>query len=379
MLAVAAAALPLALAAGCASSPAAGPVPAAVTTARGGYPLTPAPGPQRLSETGSTLLYPLFRTWAAAYHGQHSQVTIPTGATGSGAGIAAASAGTVDIGASDAYLSSGSLVQNPRLLNIPLAISAQQVYYHVPGLSPGTHLKLDAQVLAEMYQGQITHWNDPAIGNLNPRVRLPATPVVPLHRSDSSGDTFLFTSYLSAKDTGWSNAYGYGTSVHWPAIAGHPSLGRTGNPAMVAACHQLPGCLAYVGLSYAQQATGLGEAQLQNRAGNYELPSDASIPAAVLPFVSSTPPNETISMIDGPAAQGYPIVNYEYAVVSTRQPTAARARDLRAFLHWVITAGQSDRYLDDFGSAPLPPSIPGFQPLPASLVALSNAQIAEIH
>ena len=111
---------------------------------------------------------------------------------------------------------------------------------------------------------------------------------------------------------------------------------------MVAACHQLPGCVAYVGLSYARQATGLGEAQLQNRAGNYELPSDASIPAAVLPFVSSTPPNETISMIDGPAAQGYPIVNYEYAVVSTRQPTAARARDLRAFLHWVITAGQSD-------------------------------------
>lgn len=381
LLLAAAAAVPLALAAGCASSPAAPPLTAAVAAAQGqgGFPLTPAPGHQTLSEAGSTLLYPLFRTWAAAYHADHSQVAIPTGATGSGAGIAGASAGTVDIGASDAYLSSGSLVQNPRLLNIPLAISAQQVYYNLPSLSSGTHLKLDAQVLAEMYQGRITRWNDPAIANLNPQVRLPGTAVVPLHRSDSSGDTFLFTSYLSAKDTGWSNTYGYGTSVHWPSIAGRPGLGRKGNPAMVAGCHQLPGCVAYVGLSYAQRARGLGEARLQNRAGNYELPSDASIPAAVAPFVSSTPPNETISMIDGPAGQGYPIVNYEYAVVSAKQPTAARARDLRAFLHWVITSGQSSRYLDDFGSGPLPPSVPGFQPLPASVVALSDAQIAEIH
>ena len=249
-----AAALPVALAAGCASSPAASPLSAAGTAAHGGFALTPGPGPQTLSETGSTLLYPLLRTWATAYHAQHSQVTIPTAATGSGAGIAGASAGTAEIGASDAYLSSGSLVQNPGLLNIPLAISAQQVYYNLPGLSPGTHLKLDARVLAKIYQGQITRWNDHAIAALNPRVRLPGTPVVPLHRSDSSGDTFLFTSYLSATDTAWSNAYGYGTSVHWPGIAGHRGLGRKGNPGMVAGCRQLAGCVAYVGLSYAQQA-----------------------------------------------------------------------------------------------------------------------------
>jgi phosphate transport system substrate-binding protein len=382
-LLAAAAGLPvtLALAAGCASSgPAPGPVRVVAATAHGGgFPLTPGPGPQTLSETGSTLLYPLFRTWAAAYHGQHSQVTIPTGATGSGAGIAGAVAGTADIGASDAYLSSGTLVQNPRLLNIPLAVSAQMVYYNLPSLSAGTHLKLDAQVLAMMYAGRITRWNDPAIARLNPRVSLPGTRVVPLHRSDSSGDTFLFTSYLAATDSAWSNAYGYGTVVHWPGVAGQPGLGRTGNPGMVAGCHHVVGCVAYVGLSYAQQARGLGEAELQNRAGNYELPSNASIPAAVQPFVSSTPPSETISMIDGPAARGYPIVNYEYAVVSTRQPTAARARDLRAFLHWVITSGQSSRYLDDYGTGPLPPSVPGFQPLPASVATLSDAQIAEIH
>ena len=187
-------------------------------------------------------------------------MTIPTGATGSGAGIADAVAGTADIGASDAYLSSGTLVQNSRLPNIPLAASAQMVCYNLPSLSAGTHLKLDAQVLARMYAGRISRWNDPAIARLNPGVSPPGTRVVPLHRSDSSGGTFLFTSYLSATDSAWSNAHGYGTVVHWPGIGGQPGVGRAGNPGMVAGCHHLAGCVAYVGLSHAQQARGLAPA-----------------------------------------------------------------------------------------------------------------------
>jgi phosphate transport system substrate-binding protein len=126
----------------------------------------------------------------------------------------------VDIGASDAYLSSGDLVKNPKLLNVPLAISAQQVNYHVPGLGAGVHLRLDGTVLAQMYEGTITAWNDPAIARLNPGVHLPGTPVVPLHRSDSSGDTFLFTSYLATHDPGWNKAIGYGTTVAWPQAGG---------------------------------------------------------------------------------------------------------------------------------------------------------------
>jgi phosphate transport system substrate-binding protein len=374
-----AAAVPLALAAGCANSQGGAAVgPVAVAASQASVPTTPGPGQETISETGSTLLYPLFRTWASAYHSQHSQVKITTAATGSGAGIDEASAGTADIGGTDAYLSSGDMVQNPRLENIPLAISAQQVYYHLPG-SGARNLKLNGQVLALMYEGKITHWNDPRIARLNGGARLPAVRVVPLHRSDSSGDTFLFSSYLSTADATWSSAYGYGTSVRWPAIPGIAQpLGRKGNPGMVSACHAITGCLAYVGLSYAQQAQGLGEAQLRNTAGNYELPSAASIGAAVARFVSSTPPNETISMVNGPAPTGYPIVNYEYVIVRTSQPSAAKARDLKAFLHWVITAGQSGTYLNNFGSGPLPPSIPGFQPLPPSVVSLSDAQIAKI-
>jgi phosphate transport system substrate-binding protein len=367
VLAAVAAVLPLALAAACSGS--AGPaLLAAAPAAPGGIPAAPAPGPQHLSETGSTLLFPLLRTWAVAYHQQHGNVSIATAPTGSGKGIAEASAGTVDIGASDAYLSSGDLVTNPAMLNIPLAISAQQVNYNLPGLRASTHLKLNGKILAEMYQGTITSWNDPRIAAINPGVALPHLRVVPLHRADSAGDTFLFTSYLSTQDASWDRVTGYGTTVAWPPVPG--ARAETRNTGMVAGCKASPGCVAYVGIAYLSSATagGLGYASLRNALGAYEAPTAQTIGAAVASFVSSTPVNETMSMVDGPAVTGYPIVNYEYAIVSARQPVPAKARDIKAFLHWAITTGNAPQYLDQVR----------FQPLPGPIVSLSDAQIAKI-
>jgi len=365
VLAAVATAVPLALAAGCSGGTAPGPVQA---SPGGSIPAGPANGPQSLSETGSTLLFPVLRNWAAAYRQQHANVSVGTAATGSGKGIAEASAGQVDIGASDAYLSSGDLITNPAMVNIPLAVSAQQVNYNVPGLRPATHLKLNGKILAEMYQGSITSWNDPRIAAINPGVALPHTRVVPLHRAESAGDTFLFTSYLSTQDAAWDRVTGYGTTVDWPAVAG--ARAETGNTGMVAGCKATPGCVAYVGIAYLSSATaaGLGYASLRNALGDYEAPVPKAIGAAVSSYVSTTPVNETISMVDGPAVTGYPIVNYEYAIVSTRQRSAAKARDIKAFLHWIITAGNAPQYLDQFR----------FQPLPASIVSLSDAQIARI-
>ncbi len=340
------------------------------TGAAGADPPATAAGssPASISETGSTLLYPLMRDWATAYHQQVPAVTVAAAATGSGAGIAAASDGKADIGTSDAYLSSGDLVRNPALLNIPLAISAQQVDYNLPEVGAGTHVKLDGQVLARMYAGTITSWNDPAIAALNPGVRLPSVTVVPVHRSDSSGDTFLFSSYLSTQDPAWNAAIGYGTTVAWPPVAG--ALAEHGNSGVVTACQRTRGCVAYAGISYLSTALadGLGEAGLANAAGRFELPTAATISASVASFVSSTPPNETISMVDGPAADGYPIVNYEYAIVSTRQPSLAKAHALQAFLRWVITTGNSAVYLNSVR----------FEPLPADVVTLATEQIDRI-
>ena len=339
-----------------------------LATASDGSPAGSAPSASSLTETGSTLLFPLMRTWAAAYHQQFPDVAISTAATGSTTGIADASGGTADIGTSDAYLSSGNLVKNPALLNIPLVISAQQVDYNLPGLGAGGHVKLSGAVLARMYEGTITAWNDPAIAALNPGMRLPAIKVVPVHRSDGSGDTFLFSSYLSTQDPAWNNTIGYGTTVAWPLVRG--ALARRGNNGVVAGCEAVSGCVAYVGISYLSQALagGLGEAELANAAGRFVLPTAATISASVASFLSSTPPNETISMVDGPAANGYPIVNYEYAIVSTRQSDPVKARAIRAFLTWVITTGNSAPYLNQVR----------FQPLPAAVVTLAAQQIAQI-
>ena len=180
-------------------------------------PTTPATAPQRLSETGSSLMAPLFiQGWGPAYHSQFPQVSISPASSSSGTGILSAAAGTTDIGASDAYLSPADVSKYTNLLNIPLAVAALMVIYHVPGLGPSTHLNLNGQVLAQIFSGQITAWNDPAIKKLNSGVTLPGTPIVLVHRSDTSGSTFLFTSYMNAQDPADWNSSLIGTLVAWP-------------------------------------------------------------------------------------------------------------------------------------------------------------------
>jgi len=326
----------------------------------------PASASAALSETGSTLLYPLFNLWVPAYEKAYSQVKLTTAGTGSGTGISQAAAGAVQIGASDAYLSTTQVSQHPGLLNIPLAISAQQINYNVPGLSQSTHLKLNGKLLSQIYQGKITNWDDPAIKSVNPGVSLPNLKIVPLHRSDGSGDTFLFSTYLSDQDSsGWGSSISYGTTVSWPKVTG--ALAENGNGGMVAGCKATPGCVAYIGISYLKQTTsdGLGEAQVANGSGTYELPSTSTISTEAAGFVAKTPANESLSLING---SGYPIINYEYAIVNSKQSSATMAQDVQAFLHWALTTGNSMSYLSQVQ----------FQPLPASVVSLSNAQIAKI-
>jgi len=347
--------------------PAAGNTSAGSTAAGTARGVAAAPA-GTITESGSGLLYPLARTWAAAYHRQFPGVTVTTASTGSGTGIALASAGKIDIGASDAYLASGDLAANRTLLNIPLTISAQTVIYNLPALARGSHVNLNGAVLARMYAGTITMWNDQAIARLNPGLRLPAIKVVPVHRSNRSGDTFLFTSYLSTQDPQWNDTIGYGTTAAWPRVPGARDAG--GSIAMMSVCESAPGCVAYNGISYLSQALAgrLGEAALANTVGRFTLPTAGAIQDSAATFASITPPNETISMIDGPSVDGYPIVNYEYAIVSIRQPDARKASGIRAFLDWVITTGNAASYLDPVGFAPLPPAV----------ATLSREQVAEI-
>ncbi len=328
---------------------------------------TPATSNVALAETGATELYPLMNQWVPAYHSKYPNVSISTGATGSGAGISQAAAGTVNIGASGAYLSDGDMSAHKGLMNIALAVSAEQVNYNLPGVTG--HLKLNGKVLVGMYEGTIKTWNDPQIAALNPGVNLPATPVVPLHRSDGSGDTFVFTQYLSKQDPGgWGKSPGFGTTVDFPAVPG--ALGENGAGGMVTGCAATPGCVAYIGVSYLDQANqkGLGEAQLANASGNYLLPDAQSIGAEAASFAAQTPANQVVSLINGPAPDGYPMVNYEYAVVYSDQKNPAVAQTMRAFLNWAVSDGNAPSFLDQ----------EHMQPLPAAVAKLSDAQIAKI-
>jgi len=312
-----------------------------------------APRGVSLSETGSTLFYPLFSAWAQAYRAAR----LETAATGSGAGQSDALKGTVDIGASDAYLPPSD---PPTLLNIPVVVSAQQIDYNLPGLGGRTHLRLDAAVLNGMYTGSITYWDDSAIARLNRGVRLPHIPVIPLHRSDGSGDTFMFTSYLDFQDPQSFVAAlgGPNTSVAFPRTPN--ALAENGNSGMLATCEATRGCVAYIGVSYLRSALahGLGVAALLNGRGSFVLPTPRNISNEVASY-PKIPANGTISLIDSRsrrARYGYPIVNFEYAIVNAVQPSPQRAAAIRALLAWGMDErrGAAPRFLDPIYFQPLP-------------------------
>lgn len=331
----------------------------------------PPGGKVGISEAGSTLLEPLFGLWASGYHKMYANVTVTPSGGGSGEGISDAAGGTVNIGASDAYLSGTDKSEYPGLKDIALAISAQMVNYNVKGVPASKHLKLSGTVLAEIYEGKITEWDNPAIAKLNPGTKLPAEKIAPLHRSDASGDTFLFTTYLSdSNPSGWGKTIGYGTSVSFPGLSG--AVGEEGNGGMVSGCKATPGCVAYIGISYSSstKAAHLGEAQLENRSGKYLLPSASTIGAEAASFTPKTPASEAISMIDGPAVNGYPIINYEYAILAAKENSPTEASAVRAFLDWAVSksGGNAAKYLDRVG----------FQPLPASVAGLSDKLIDKV-
>ena len=309
-------------------------------------------------ETGSSLLYPLFNLWVEGYAKVDPNVRITTQSTGSGTGIAQAVAGIAQIGASDAYMAGPQVRKHPEMLNMPLAISAQNVIYNLPGLND-RNLKLSGPVLADIYSGKITSWDDAAIAAINPGIPLPKHSITPIHRTDGSGDTFIFTQYLTKSAPTWASSVAYGTTVSWPAVSG--GIGAIGNPGMVQTAAQNPYSIAYVGVSFEAQvaAANLGIAMLQNKAGQFLLPNPQTIIGAASGLIDATPPDQRISLIfaDGPMA--YPIINYEYAIVNKMQPSPQLAKAIKGLLAWAIdpTGGSTGDYLSRVHFVALPDKI----------------------
>jgi phosphate transport system substrate-binding protein len=308
-----------------------------------------------LNGAGSTLVAPLMAQWAPDYASK-AGVTITYGPVGSGGGIDAITSRTVDFGASDAPLSSDQATACKGCVQIPWALAATVVTYHVSGVP--NKLKLTGDVLAKIFNGDITSWDDPAITSLNSGVNLPGTHITPIYRSDGSGDSFVFSSYLSAVSPDWKSNVGASTQPSFPA-----GQGAEKNSGVAAAVQSTDGAIGYVAVSYIA-ADSLDEALIQNQAGNYPEPSTDAISAAAA-AASGIQPDGSIPLVNPPAsaADAYPLSTYSYAIVPKQSPKAAA---LKKFFTYAITDGQT------FG-----PDL-GFPGLPSSVVSHDKQVIASI-
>jgi phosphate transport system substrate-binding protein len=328
-----------------------------------------------LKETGSTLVYPLFQQWAAAYATMRPGSKIETAGTNSGTGIAAAIDGSAQIGTSDAYMSDEDAERNRQIISIPLAISAQTVNYNVPELKTA-QLKLDGPTIAGIYFGTITSWDDPAIAAMNPGVTLPHHNIVAIRRGDVSGDTFVFTQFLDFSTQKWEDRIGYGTNVTWPSVDGEQQV--NGNDGMVKAITATRYSIGYVGISFHAdlEKAGAGTAMLKNQTGQFVLPTTETITTAAAMLDRRTPADERLSLAYAPGDNAYPLVNYEYAMVSTNQPNQPAADAIRKFLLWSISVdgGNATKFLDSIGFIPLPDFIRAMSEHQIDRIKVANTQ-----
>ena len=341
-------ALAVALLAGCGST-SKSPAPASTTAPQ-------SPGSTKaLVGAGSTFVFPLISQWTGDY-AKRAGVTITYGAVGSGAGIAAVTDRTVDFGASDAPLSADQMTACKGCIEIPWALGGTSIAYNLQGAP--AHLRLSGAVLASIYLGKITAWNDPAIAQLNPGTTLPSTRIAPVFRSDSSGTSYNFTDYLSHVSAQWKSKIGVSTQPSFPA-----GQGAKGSAGVAGVLAHTNGAITYVDVAYAE-VNHFSYAAIENTAGKFVLPDVASINAAAA-AARSPKRNAGISIVQPPAsaASAYPISTFTYVIVPQ---SSSRSAALKEFLDYTVTSGQR------FGPKLL------FAPLPSQVVATDKVTIASI-
>jgi phosphate transport system substrate-binding protein len=282
-----------------------------------------------LTGAGSTFVFPLVSQWIPAYQ-QLAGATITYGSVGSGAGIAQITARTVDFGASDAPLTPDQATACNSCVQIPWAVSGTAIDYNVPGVPQ--HIKLTGPVVAQIYLGQITTWNNPAIAKLNPGVTFPSLKITPVFRSDGSGTTYNFTDYLSHVSSTWSTQVGTSTTVNFPT-----GVGGKGSSGVAGVLSQTQGGIAYTDVAYAV-TSHFQTAMIENAAGKFLLANNANIQAAAN-TVKTVPATNALSIVNPAktAPTAYPICTFTYVIVPTKAPNATL---LRQFIFWALTSGQ---------------------------------------
>lgn len=308
--------------------------------------MTCASAQTALNGAGATFPYPMYSKWFSEYNKKRPDIKINYQSIGSGGGIRQVIAGTVDFGATDGPMTDEQLGQaKTKILHVPSVLGAVVPAYNIPGVN--AELKFTGEVLANIFLGKISSWNDPAITKLNPGVNLPNQPIVVVHRSDGSGTTFIFTDYLSKVSPEWKSAVGKGTSVSWKV-----GMGGKGNEGVAGYIRNIKGSIGYVELIYALQ-NKIAYGSVQNAGGNFVKASLESTTAAA--SSAKMPDDFRVSITNAPGKDAYPIASFTWLLVPQQSKDGNKGRILREFIEWMASDGQS--LASQLSYAPLPKEV----------------------
>src|SRR4051812_22586287 len=307
----------------------------------------PSAAQTKLNGAGATFPYPIYSKWFNQYHQQHPDIEINYQSIGSGGGIRQVTAGTVDFGASDGPMTDEQLASAKfKILHLPTVLGSVVPAYNIPGFKG--ELKFTPEVIAGIYLGKITSWNDPAIVKANSGVSLPNQPIVVVHRSDGSGTTYIFTDYLSKVSSEWKDSVGKATSVKWPV-----GLGAKGNEGVAGMVRQMEGAFGYVELIYAVQ-NNITFGSVKNAAGNFVKASLDSTTAAAA-SVKTMPADFRVSITNAPGKDAYPIASFTWLLIPQDWKDKAKQKVIVDFLNWMLDQGQT--LSAELNYAPLPDAV----------------------
>jgi len=301
-----------------------------------------------LNGAGATFPYPMYSKWFNEYHNRNSGVQINYQSIGSGGGIKQLQAGTVDFGASDMPMTDEQLSQTKfKVVHIPTVLGAVVPAYNIPGVKG--EVKFTGPLIADIFLGKITNWNDPQIEKLNPGVKFPNQAIVVVHRSDGSGTTFIFTDYLSKVSPDWASTVSKNTSVKWPV-----GLGGKGNEGVAGMIRQIDGSIGYVELIYAIQ-NNIPFGSVKNKAGSFIKASLESTTAAAAGAAAKMPPDYRVSITNADGKDAYPLASFTWLLIPQQSKDANKGKILQDFLKWMATDGQNDT--KQLSYAPLPKEV----------------------
>ncbi len=321
----------------------------AVTVAAGVLALGVTLAAQKVQITGAgaTFPNPIYSKWFSEYNKLHPNVEINYQSIGSGGGIKQISSGTVFFGATDGPMTNDQLLAAPgKLMHFPTVLGAVVPVFNVAGVSD---LKFTGPLLADIFLGKVTRWNDPAIAKVNAGVSLPNTEITVVHRSDGSGTTYIFVDYLSKISGEWKQKVGVATAVNWPV-----GLGGKGNEGVAGLVKQTPGAIGYVELIYALQ-NKISYGPVQNAAGEFINASLESTTAAAAEAAAKMPADFRVSITNAPGKGVYPIASFTWLLLYENPKDKAKAKTFNDFMTWMLTDGQ--KFAKDLGYAPLPAAV----------------------